>query len=79
MKKLKPKYRCDECSELHDDEDSAGECCAPSVTTVWTCPECEAEYNRARNADECCADEENKSPRVSPLELEAAGQCRLFP
>ena len=52
-------WRCNVCSDLHDDEDDASECCSEAVTTnaedfpKW-CPVCGKEAISAHEASDCC-------------------------
>lgn len=48
------RYRCDECGEIHDDQDAAIECCPPSVSRVFVCSECAEVFRNEEGACECC-------------------------
>jgi hypothetical protein len=41
--KVTTKYKCGECSRLHDYYSSAQDCCAPDVETVYGCSVCKEE------------------------------------
>lgn len=73
---LTPKWRCDECGELHDSEEYAAECCPPSISQVYVCPVC-GEYDSMSIAMICCGGQEESLPVVTAAELEAAGQYAL--
>lgn len=80
--KLEPKWKCHECRTIHDDEDSAHECCQPEVSEGYLCPECRVWHETESKALDCCGhteDEDAPPPRPSTAELEAAGQLRLLP
>lgn len=80
MSTLEPKWRCDECGEIHDTEDDAHECCSPEVTEGYLCPVCRTFHLEEDGALECCGyDPDGPLPPPSAEELEAAGQMRLFP
>jgi hypothetical protein len=78
---MKPetKYECTSCYDIHDDEWEAQECCPREVNTVYVCAECDEVYLDVQEANECCAyGEEIELVRSSPIDLERAGQQRLF-
>ena len=78
--KLKPKWKCDHCDELHDYEEDAVDCCAPTISERWVCPECGDDYRTEAEAIECCEhDDDAPPPPPTAEELEAAGQMRLLP
>lgn len=76
------KWVCDECGELHDDEDDARECCQPLVREVYQCPICSEHYYRKVEAmdciEECESNQETKAYMASKEELEMQGQQRLL-
>ena len=79
MNKLTPKFRCDECKEIHDEEDEARECCQPIVDEVYECPLCKEIHDNEQRAIECCGyDPDGPPPPPSAAELERMGQQRLF-
>ena len=50
-------YRCPDCSELHEDEVDALECCAPAVhdqDVEVACPVCTVKHSEHREAADCC-------------------------
>jgi len=51
------KYRCCECDDLHDTEDSAYECCPPQVMPVWVCGKCNEEHESFLLASNCCLEQ----------------------
>jgi hypothetical protein len=76
---IQPKYQCPECYELHDDYDSARECCVPQISELWECPVCRKCHGDEEMAIECCGfDPDGPPPPPTAAELEAAGQTRLF-
>lgn len=78
MGKLEPKWKCHECSEIHDDEDTAHECCQPEVSEGYLCPVCDEWHGKEANALDCCGNDEDATlPTPSARELEQAGQMRL--
>ncbi len=78
--KLETVWKCHECGEIHDDEDSTYECCRPDVSEGYLCPEC-ADFHRSEaNALACCEhDPDAPPPPPTAAELEAAGQLRMVP
>ena len=79
MSKPKLMWQCSECDELHDWEDDAMECCAPSVYQRWVCAGCEDAHCSEAEAEDCCADSPDSPECSGPTaaELEAAGQQKL--
>lgn len=72
------RYRCDECGDIHEDEDNARECCAPTISEVYQCSVCHAKFDDEDEADKHCLDHDEDQPDVpSHAELEAHGQQRL--
>lgn len=69
-----PQWRCDECGEVHEDWDSALECCPPSVSRVFVCPTCDKVYEMESMVHEC---DHQTDESVTKAELEAVGQMRL--
>lgn len=49
------RYRCEECGEVHKDEDAAEECCRPEIAEVFVCPSCDEEYEEEKDAETCLA------------------------
>lgn len=49
-------FRCPECSELHEFEDEAKDCCKPAIeqTSAAVCPVCGEKYFTHRDAADCC-------------------------
>lgn len=48
-------YRCPECSELHDWEDDAEDCCVETHDAdAPNCPVCGEKYDSHRSASDCC-------------------------
>lgn len=79
LEKIISQWSCDNCGELHDEEDDALECCPPAITKVFFCPVCDESHLSEQQARECCpVDPEAPPPLPSARELEAAGQMRLF-
>lgn len=77
--RLRVKYRCGECDEIHDDEEDALDCCRPKVVQVYVCPSCGLDHDIEGDAIECCeTSADDEAHRVNPIDLEAAGQQRLF-
>ena len=74
---LMHKYICGECSERHDDELDARDCCQPTITEVVICPVCDDEHHSEEAALACCDTDPDFLQRPSHAELEAAGQMRL--
>ncbi|MDD5176781.1 MAG: hypothetical protein PHQ05_10205 [Sterolibacterium sp.] len=74
-------WRCEQCLEIHDNEDDARECCRPDVTAGYGCLECGLFFLNEIGAEKCCSDSD-ADPAAPPIlnrfELEAAGQQRLF-
>jgi hypothetical protein len=76
--KIDPKWRCEHCSEIHDSEWTAEECCPTEITRVYLCPECDTAHNGEAAAEACCCDPDAPLPLPTAVELEAAGQARLI-
>jgi hypothetical protein len=77
--KLKAKWMCNGCGDIHDDEDSAIECCPPTTLEVYVCPVCGDDHRKEADALDCCGyDEDAPPPPPSAAELEAVGQLRLI-
>lgn len=77
---IKDLWRCDECGELHGDEEDAAECCRPNITAGYGCPVCGAFCLSENEAIDCCDfDPDGPPPPPIAAELEAAGQMRLIP
>lgn len=75
---IEPKFVCDNCDELHDDEDDAYSCCKPSIHEVYCCPICNYKNDTEADAIDCCGfDPDGTTPRVSAAELEKHGQLRI--
>lgn len=78
-KKIEKKWRCDQCYDVHDFEDSAAECCPPEISEGYECPVCFDWHSTEANALDCCGyDEDAPPPPPTAAELEAAGQLRLI-
>lgn len=78
---IEVKYRCNECGDLHDLEEDAQECCAPTVSEVFLCPTCSKAHGSEDDARSCCMPDDVDPLRcamATPAQLEAAGQERLF-
>ena len=75
--RVKVAWQCEECGEIHDDEDDARECCMPRIHEVFVCRECGEAYPTEQAATQCCADSD-EPVRPDPWALERAGQERLF-
>lgn len=75
------KWRCEECGELHSDEDDARECCLPEVSEVYICPICDRAHTREEDAKECikaCENEGNsRTYMADKKEMEDQGQMVL--
>jgi hypothetical protein len=72
-------WKCCECGEIHNDYDTALECCPPQIDEGYLCPLCRKYHYFSEDAYACCGYEDGQEIPVSPLELEAAGQGRLIP
>ena len=50
------RYVCPDCDDLHDWEDEAEKCCAPSAKIPCTsdCPVCGEHYEEHQEAADCC-------------------------
>lgn len=75
-------WRCEQCGEIHDDEDEASECCPPEITALFRCTACRKTHQSEEEAEGCCPhDADSNGGRLwmaSMKELERNGQCRLF-
>lgn len=73
-------WRCGNCGQDHDDPVDAGNCCQPDIEEILICEYCGTECQDEKEARACCQDIEESigGPPATPLELEAAGQQRLF-
>lgn len=74
MEALETMWECGECSELHDSQYWAAECCPPEINEVYLCPKCDKHHEEESDARQCCAD----TDRINCRALEQAGQQRLF-
>jgi hypothetical protein len=74
------RFQCGRCYETHSDETDAQDCCAPEVRAIYQCPECALDYDARDAAVACCPAEGDRHgiTRPAPLQLEAAGQQRIF-
>lgn len=72
-------YRCNECLELHDDEEDALDCCRPTVDEVFICPICSSEFLSESDAIDCHEVPDDYEPGPTPAQLEKHGQQRLIP
>lgn len=74
------KWRCEDCKEIHGNEDEAKDCCAPSISEVVTCPVCNDAHDDEAQAFDCCGygEDPDQPIFVSTVELELQGQTRLF-
>lgn len=66
------KWECGRCAEVHDFEDEAIECCAPSVSEVWECSDCGECFDDEEDALQCCISAEDAA------EAKESG-FRIFP
>ncbi|MNJ47592.1 hypothetical protein D3C77_427520 [compost metagenome] len=55
-------YKCCRCSEVHDDEDGALECCQPEITELYECPVCKGIHDEEDAARTCCEIDSVKCP-----------------
>lgn len=82
MENAEQVWRCEQCGEIHDDEDEASECCPPEVTVLFRCKVCRETYRKEEEAEDCCPHESDSNDgklwTASIEELERNGQCRLF-
>lgn len=68
-------WQCNECGEVHGDEDDAYACCRPTIAEGWVCLECKAFHMTKSEALDCCYESISGAPRPpTHEELEAAGQ-----
>lgn len=59
-------YRCDNCSDIHDDEGDAEDCCAEDVLEARlndNCPACGKEASDFREAADCCLWKDLDAPK----------------
>jgi hypothetical protein len=77
--RLAPRFECGECSEVHDLEWDAEQCCPVRVREVYECPQCRGPHPNECAAFECCGTDPDEQfvIRLTAAELEAAGQLRL--
>lgn len=45
------RYRCGNCSRLHEDEYDAEDCCRPETRTVFVCLTCKKEFSEYKEKD----------------------------
>lgn len=77
---LEPKWLCESCDEIHDDEEDARDCCPTQISEVFLCPICQMSFYVEIDALNCHDfDPNGPPPPPTPAELEAAGQMRLLP
>ena len=75
------KYRCDQCSEIHEDYSDARRCCDPVIDEIYVCENCKKTFNHFEEdeAKACCEELYIDGERpFNPKELEEAGQLRLM-
>ena len=70
MGTAKEAWRCDECGEVHDNEDDAQDCCRPDVSEGYTCSECHAFHLAAASARDCCPVDSDDDPLKRPATFE---------
>lgn len=51
---IERKWRCESCDAIHDTEDSAIDCCPPTVHEVFLCPKCGSACDDEEEAIDCC-------------------------
>lgn len=69
-------YKCPACSDLHDEEWDAQNCCEPEA--IYICNHCDSRYHRQSDAEECCPTDEGVIWRMIKRKLEEAGQGILL-
>lgn len=81
---IKTLYRCGSCRDVHEDEDEARECCAPSISEVYACPVCGEIHEEESEAGECCGFETVQCPNcrrdygaghINHSAVKIAGHC----
>jgi len=84
MATIEPKYKCNLCDTLYDDDMEAVACWREcneedaDVAEVYLCPVCKLEHCDAPDALDCCGyDPDAPPPPPTAEELESAGQARL--
>lgn len=66
-------YECPECSQLHESEDAARDCCPLPSVTAYACPKCGELHRRKQKAIDCCAEED--APETDNLTRFACPVC----
>ena len=86
MPKFKNLWRCDECRDIHDDEDGANECCPPSITELYECTSCEGMHESEDDAVDCCGSSDIRCPNcsrdyresnINAYAIDVAGHCTV--
>lgn len=82
-------WECDSCSEVHDTEDEALDCCPARATAVYQCVACGERSTAIDDLAHCCEAAETDAPSDVAMTadawaaqmqaVEAAGQLRLLP
>ncbi|WP_236213968.1 hypothetical protein [Metapseudomonas otitidis] len=83
--KATPLWKCGHCDEIHDDEDSANDCCRPDVYEMWGCPKCKKVFEEEHEAAECCAEYTHcpgcardwGSGHINHFAIKLAGHCNV--
>lgn len=81
MRPVETIWICGECLEDWTNKTEAKYCCGGAVEPIaaeYVCGACGADYEDEAEAIRCCHTDPSMVLLVSPEELEAAGQTRLF-
>lgn len=82
--RIKARWRCGECNDVHDDEDGARECCMPTIHEIYTCPVCNKDHDDEDIANECCGFDVTRCPccardygtgHINHFAVSVAGHC----
>lgn len=84
---IKCVYKCGSCSEVHDDEEEARECCMPEIIELYECPICKDRHHEEEDAVACCGIEldgvmcpgcmrDYGAGQIDQVAVKVAGHCR---
>lgn len=82
--RIKVRFKCGECAEVHDYEDDARECCRPTVHEIYTCPVCNKDHECEDQAGACCGFDVVRCPscardygtgHINYFAITVAGHC----
>jgi hypothetical protein len=71
-------YACPTCSDEHDDEDDARECCPREPSTIYRCAICRTLHCKEEDAEGCCPSiAQHAQPMQCPICLQEADSFQV--